>query len=251
MRYINFLILVFTVLVSTVSCAADKNPVVSEPAVKKEAATPDVLPYKAGETIQYNIKSLGVKAGEASLTFKGLVKDPQGRDSYLIVFTAKAANFLDEEKIYADVATFYPRVVERNLNIWGKKEKITESYNPQTGMVEVVKSAGGKTTTQAIQAKAPVDNIYCFIYRYRRSGDFKIGDSFAISLPTAQVKIDLLKMTKLKTGGRLYDAYYMQSDPVKYKVWFDTSDKRIPLRINGAVGISDTAMTMSGYEEGK
>ena len=58
-------------------------------------------------------------------------------------------------------------------------------------------------------------------------------------------------MDNLKISGKVYETYFMQSKPAKYKVWFDTSDKKIPLRINGAVGINDTAMLMVGYQEGK
>src|SRR3989338_9799472 len=63
--------------------------------------------FSAGETVQFVIKSLGVKAGEATLVFEGLQK-LGNKEVYLISFRATSANFLDEEKIYADKDTFYP-----------------------------------------------------------------------------------------------------------------------------------------------
>ena len=208
---------------------------------------PEELPFKKGEVISYNIKSLGVSGGKATLTFEGL-QDYNGKEVYLIVFTARAMNFFDEEKIYADKETFNPVAVTRDLNIWGKKEKITEEYDQEKGMIKITKNEGAATV---IGRPPPIDNIYCFIYRYRKSGNFKIGDSFAMTLPTKDVRIKLVKTTKVKAAGQVFDAYYMESDPGKYKVWLDAGPKRIPLRINGAVGINDTAMIMMDYKEGE
>ena len=206
--------------------------------------------FSAGETIRFVIKSLGVKAGEATLVFEGLQK-LDNKEVYLITFRATSANFLDMENIYVDKDTFYPIAVKRDLNIWGKKEKIDEEYDQVKGIITIKKQVGTKTSEQVIRKKGPIDNIYCFIYRYRRGGDFKIGDAFQIHLPTTDVTIALQKMDKLKMAGKTYETYFMQSQPSKYKVWFDTSDKKIPLRINGAVGINDTAMLMVDYQEGK
>ena len=207
-------------------------------------------PYTAGETVNFIIKSLGVKAGEATLVFEGLQK-LDNRDVYAITFRATSANFYDEEKIYADKETFYPVMVKRDLNIWGKKEKIEEEYDQRQGRIKIKKNAGTKTTEQIINKKGPIDNIYCFIYRYRKFGSFKTGETFQIKLPTMDVVMGLEKMDKLKMAGKTYETFFMHSKPKKYKVWFDTSDKKIPLRINGAVGLSDTAMIMVNYQEGK
>ena len=204
--------------------------------------------FQPGETIKYDIKTLGVKAGEAALQFEGLQK-LDGKDAYLIVFTATSANFFDEEKIYADPKSFYPLAVMRELNIWGKKEKITEIYNKEKGIIKITKLSHNRTTEEIIEKEGAIDNIYCFIYRYRKTGRFHIGDALSIRLPTRDVKINLLKMTTLSAAGKKHPAYYMQSDPAKYKIWFDTSGKKIPLRINGAVGINDTAMIMREYQD--
>jgi hypothetical protein len=207
------------------------------------------LPFGEGETIKYAIKKMGMKAGDAMLVFNGKTTW-RGKEAYLITFSATALNFFDEEKIYADVETLYPLAVERNLNIWGKKEKITEIYDQVKGIVTVEKTSGEENSKQVIDRKEKVDNIYCFIYRYRISGEFNIGDAFSIRLPTKDVAIELVKKTTLKTAGKNYDAYYMQSDPSTYRVWFDVSKEKVPLRINGAVGFGDTAMTMVAYKEG-
>jgi len=209
---------------------------------------PGELPFKKGETVTYRIKSLGINGGEATLSFEGS-KNYKGKEAYAIIFRARAMNFFDEERIYADPKTFYPMAVVRDLNIWGKKENITEEYDEGKGVITITKLAGGITTTDTISKKGPIDNIYCFIYRYRNSGTFKVGDSFLIHLPTKDIEMKSVKVMPLKVGGRTFEAFFLQSDPAKYKVWLDTSLKKIPLRINDAMGLSDTAMTMTQYKE--
>lgn len=220
------------------------------PLKEAKGGKPFTLPFKKGEKVTYDIRTLAIKAGEATLTFEG-VEELSGQSVYVIAFRADAMNFLDEEKIYADTANFYPLRVERNLNIFGKKEKITEDYDQQKGQIKVTKYAGSRSSEQLISKQGPIDNIYCFIYRYRAQGDFKIGESFDINLPTTDVVIDLVKAMPLKAAGEVFDSYYMQSDPPKYKVWFDAKVGKIPLRINGAVGINAAVLTMSSYHEGE
>ena len=210
------------------------------------AGRSQAAPFSQGERLVYAIKKMGVKAGEATLTYAGAQR-LEDKNVELIVFTANAANFYDEEKIYVDPQTFRPVQVVRDLNIWGKKEKITEYY--EAGKVRIVKNAGGKTEEQIIQKNDALDNLYGFIYRYRRDGRFQIGESLQMNLPTQDVTIKLANMDQIKAGGGTHTAYYMQSDPKKYKVWFDSSPQRIPLRIDGAVGFGNTSMVLRDYKQ--
>jgi len=242
MKNIVFLIFTLILLLCSRQEAASSGD-------EKKAQGPAL--FSKGEAVIYDIKSVGfLKAGEAKLSFEGEQK-LDGKDVFLIIFASKAMNFFDEERIYADAKTFYPVRVERNLNIFGRKEKITEDYDHIKGLISITKTEGKKKSEQIIEKKGNVDNIYCFIYRYRKTGDFKIGDSFLLKLPTTDVKIRLEKTTKLKTARQTFDAYYMESDPAKYKIWFDAGEKKIPLRINGSVGINAATLTMSEYQEGK
>ncbi len=204
--------------------------------------------FLKGEKISYAIKKLGVKGGEAELIFGGLTKI-QNKDAYLLTFTAKALNFFDQEKIYMDPVSFYPLRIERDLNLWGKKEKITEEYQANGRIVKITKRAKGKTTQQTIAKETRLDNIYSFLYRYRRLGQFRVGDSFTMHLPTQDLKFHLQKIVKVKAAGQTYDSFYLKSEPARYEVWFDAGAKKIPLKINGAIGLGDTLMVMVEYEE--
>ena len=210
------------------------------------AGKPTALPFSKNESITYAIKKMGVKAGEASLVFGGET-EVQGQRAYLINFRASAFNFLDEEKIFLDTQNFLPIRVERNV-VWGKKEKITEQYDQKKYEVRIVKTARGKTTEQVIKKDKPMENLYGFIYRYRKEGKFTAGDTLQMNLPTKEVTLKLVKKDKMKLDGKEQEIYFMESDPAQYKVWFDASDKKVPLKIDGAVGFGSTSMVMREYK---
>ena len=204
------------------------------------------FPFQPGETVHYAIKKFGVKAGEAALVFNGL-EQRNGQSFYHITFTAKALNFLDEENIFMDPETLYPVRVERNLNIFGKKERILETYDHAKGEIRIVKFVRGKEIRQTLQKKGPVDNIYCFLYRFRQEAAVDQKKSFEMKLPTRDVKIEFVKQDELKVGGKTYQTLYLQSDPKEYKLWFDNGAKKVPLRIDGAMGIASTSLVISNY----
>jgi len=132
-------------------------------------------PQLRAETIQYSIRQTGFD-GEANLTMVG-PKDYKDHKTILIVFKAHGVNFSDEENIYVDPVTYKPLFVERtfSLGMFGHG-KILEEYIPSKGEIIITKTDGGRLTRQVINKAAAIDNIYGFIYRYRREGSFKIGD---------------------------------------------------------------------------
>lgn len=205
-------------------------------------------PQLRAETIQYSIRQLGFD-GEASLTMAG-PRDYKNYKTLLIVFKADGVNFSDEENIYVDPVTYKPLFVERNfsLSVFGQG-KTSEDYITSKGEILITKTDGNRVTKQVINKAGDVDNIYGFIYRYRKEGSFKIGDVLNMTLPTRDLKIELVKRVNINIGGKSYDSYYMQSQPVRYKIWFDSSKRKWPLRITGTIGFLNSVMTMTGYEK--
>jgi len=200
------------------------------------------------ETIHYSIRQLGYD-GEATLRLVG-PRGYNGRQTILIVFKANGVNFSDEEDIYVDPTTYKPLFVERNfsLSVFGQG-KTLEDYVSSKGEILITKTDGNRITHQVINKIGSVDNIYGFIYRYRREGSFKIGDVLNMTLPTKDLKVQLMGRVTLKIGGKSYDSYYMQSQPTRYKIWFDASEHKWPLRITGTIGFLNSVMTMTGYDQ--
>jgi len=177
-------------------------------------------------------------------------KDYKSYKTLLIVFKAHGTGYSDEEDIYVDPASYKPLFVERNfsLSVFGQG-KTLEDYVSTKGEINITKTDGDRVTHQVINQVGPVDNIYGFIYRYRKEGSFKTGDVLNMTLPTRDLKIQLVDRVKLRIGRKSYESYYMQSKPNRYKIWFDSSDKKLPLRITGTIGFINSVMTMTSYEE--
>lgn len=198
-------------------------------------------PFSKGETIHYDIEKFKIKMGTATLVYNGTV-EVQGKKALSITFTASGLKFLDEEQIYIDAETFYPLLIRRNLNIFGKEERITEFYDRQKGKVRIVKIAKGKTSEQIIENGGRFDNIYGFIYRYRQSGQFEQGKVLDLHLPTSDLKFQFVKQDTYAIADQEFNADYIQSTPKKYEVLFDNGPERIPLKINGALGFGNMSM---------
>ncbi len=204
-------------------------------------------PFNKGETIRYVIKQFGVKIGEAELIFKG-EEVLDGREVFLIVFNSKGIKFYDYELIYVDKENFRPIKVIRDLKIFGGVEKIVEYYKPN-GEALIVKTVGDKTTQETVFRGGAVDNIYGFIYRYRMSSTFDDEQTFDVKLPTVDIKMSLGGKTSFVAAGKKYQSVVLTSVPSKYTLWIDQSEKRIPLRIAGSMGIANTVMTMIEYTQ--
>jgi len=201
-----------------------------------------------GEVIGYDVRSLAMKMADARIELKGLVKI-DGREAYLITFEAKGSNFFDNERIYADTRSLYPIRVERDVTYMGSVEKIIEIYDQQRFSVAITKTTKARPQPEnfVIQKKGKIDNIYCFIYRYRLTGDFKIGSSLQLSLPTKDVLVKIAKTMTLDAAGKTFDTFYLETVPTQYRLWFDISKHKIPLRIDKPAMVGGTSMIMNNY----
>ncbi len=200
-------------------------------------------PFSKGEIINYDVEKFKLKIGEATLAFDGAV-EVQGKQALKISFTARGFKFLDEEEIYVDARTFYPVLIKRNLSMFGVEERITEFYDSQKGKVRVVKIAKGETTEQVIENGPQFDNIYGFIYRQRQLGRFGRDQMINLHLPTRDLQFKFVEQDKISVADQEFDAIYMRSTPRKYEIWFDSSVKRIPLKINGTLGLANMSMVL-------
>ncbi|HSV43428.1 MAG TPA: hypothetical protein VLJ10_02645 [Candidatus Bathyarchaeia archaeon] len=203
------------------------------------------------EKIIYTIKKFGMSAGQATLVYHGLIEE-QGKALIKIVFTSDGFNFYDQEIIYADPGTLLPVRVERDLNIFGNKERIVENYYPQDHKVDIIKYKEEKVVdTVTFHNDQPIDNLYCFIYRYRSGGVFESGERFKMNLPTKTVALEIVKKTTITVAREKREAWLMQSDPKEYNVWFGADEQHTPLRIEGAAGLAKTVMIFEKHEIGK
>ncbi|MDP3142733.1 MAG: hypothetical protein Q8N14_02130, partial [Candidatus Omnitrophota bacterium] len=197
-----------------------------------------------GEKIVYAVKMGPIRMGTATLSYFG--KDKLGsKDVEIIEFKTTGLNFLDIEKIYAESKTFYPVRVERTLNIWGRKMDIVEDYDTQDNSWRLTRRENGKISQEVFKENSRAQNIISVVYFYRQLADLKMGESLEFNFSSVEVKLRIAKIVDFPLAGKVYKAYLLESVPAKYRVWLDSSEQRIPLRIDGSLlGFGSMAMIM-------
>ncbi|MCA9401976.1 MAG: DUF3108 domain-containing protein [Candidatus Omnitrophica bacterium] len=209
---------------------------------------PDGKSFSAGERILYNLEKFGVNVGKASIEFHGTVQK-ESRSLVYIRFLADGLNFYDEEKIYLDPETYLPQIVERDVDIFGKKEKIREEYFHSQDYIQITKHSKGDVTRQEFPVKGPVENLYGFIYRYRREGAFEVGAETRMNLPTQDVFLSIVAKEPLKVNDHVYETYFFKGQPKRVRVWFEDSQNKFPVRIDGTLGLLKAKMTFISVEK--
>ncbi|MFZ5800423.1 MAG: hypothetical protein ACOY3D_03470 [Candidatus Omnitrophota bacterium] len=206
-----------------------------------KAADSASSPFVAGEKIVFAVKMGPIKMGTSTLTYVGK-SNLEGREAEEIIFETTGFNFYDRERILAEPETFYPIRVERTVNIWGKKMQITEEYSENSWRLN--KKEGGKVTQQTFNNTGRVQNFISVVYFYRRIAELRAGSEWNFNF-IAPVKMRLKGIVDFPLADKIYKAYYLESVPVKYQVWLDSNEKRLPLRIDGSLaGFSSLALIM-------
>ena len=203
--------------------------------------------FSQGEEITYSVKKWGIQVGESKLIYEG-ERRLDNQQVILIVFRTNIVKFDGEERIYLDKEKLLPILVERDIKLFGKTEVITERYDQSKGVVEITKQVKGKVTTQTIKKDDVIDNVQAFIFRYRKRGNYQIGQKFDMQLPLAEVKLQIETKEMLKLLDVDYDAYFMEGDPRNLKIWFDANDHHVPLRIDGNFGAGKISLILNEYK---
>jgi hypothetical protein len=167
-----------------------------------------------------------------------------GKEDYLIKFVTKTNNFNDTETIYADIDSFLPIKIERDIRMLGRKIDIVEEYNQEKNFVKIIRTEGSKTTEQTIKSDSQLNSILCLIYLYRLPGNIELGKTMTINLPLKkiQVKVNVIKDVTVPAGE--FDAFILESQPKGYNIWFDTSSSRLPLSIDGAIKFGNARLLL-------
>jgi hypothetical protein len=206
----------------------------------------ETLPFLANETIDYIIKLKGIKIGRATLTYKGKTK-LDGKDVHLIIFYTNTMNFKDKETIYADIDNFLPLRIERSINNWGKKIYIIEEYDQKNYTVTITRIGRRHKKLKQIQKNAHIQNAILLTFLYRKLRDFEIGKDFPVTLPLAELVMRFTKKSRIKVPYGLYEAYLAESFPKGYRIWFEESNKAIPVKISGPLFLGSVSLEMADY----
>lgn len=214
--------------------AEDRESVSSQKeATTAERIAPNV--FKNQETVKFGIFSGGVRVGSGRLSYLG-ASAADGNLFQHIRFQATTFSVVDREDVYGTPDFASPARVERYVKLLGRKERIVENYARDARSVIIKKNLNGRDLpAQKIASSDPLHNVLLLLYKIRSERDLKVGSVFKIVLPTQKFDLIVRGKRKIKVPLGLFEAFYLESRPAKYRIWLSTAKDRVPLRIQGLV----------------
>jgi hypothetical protein len=198
-------------------------------------AAEDQGAFRAGERIKFGVYSSGIRTGSGELVYHGLKDRGSGMFQH-IAFNVTTLSVRDQDIIYGTSDFGYPVRVERKVRLFGRDEEIIENYAPDHRSVALKKSVHGKEVPdQVIESDEGLGNVLLLLYNLRNDKELKIGQVYKIVLPTQKFDLRVKDRRRLKTPLGVFDAFYLESQPAKYRIWMSSREDRLPLRIQGLI----------------
>jgi len=191
---------------------------------------------RIGEKITYRVRLGRLNLGKA--VFKQLPKtELGGRNVNLITFETRLARFTDLEKIYSDPESFLPLRVERYVSTWPFPEKIIEDYDQGKFILVIKKFKNNKQRETVIKKDSVINNAILLPYYVRDIAKLEVGYNLIAGLPAQEFIIELVAIEEVEVPAGKFMAYRFESRPKKFKVWISADERRIPVKINGTIGL--------------
>jgi len=185
-------------------------------------------------TLFYDVFFNGIPTGKIEWQYLG--KDVvSGRKVDVILLNSdtkilKLLNLESKEKVYIDSMTYLPLKVERDVVFFGKKEKIKEVYNQDTGLITITKSNSSKKQT-FLHAAKPIHNILSLLYFFPKDIALVKDRPLYFNLPTQKITIKMLYESAIAFGKDKKDIYFLAGrGGKKFNLWLDKKE-RIPVKM--------------------
>lgn len=215
---------------------------------KADTAVPNSL---VGEKITYDVKLGKISLGESVFNFLRSAEF-EGKPANIISFQTKVNHFKDQEMIYCDPESFLPLKVERDIQNWFLREKITELYDQKKFSVTLTKHSSSRSGPVVIKKNSVIQNAVLLPFyvrqRDRQADKLDIGWSMDVQLPTQQFQIKLVSREGLSVPAGKFQTLHFESEPKKFEIWVSDDEKRIPVKIKG-LGMIGYTMVMKEYKQ--
>lgn len=204
----------------------------------------NVLPYKLGENLSYEISFIGIKVGEANLQISSF-KKINDKDCYHIIGSGKTSPFFDiffkvrdTYETFLDTTKILPARFIRDISEGGFKKKQLYDFNHTDSVVYV------KDTLYQILKSSQDMLSALFLARTFEAKDLKINDKFIIpifmdeenyfleiiylekdTLKTDFGNIECLVFKPLMQEGRVFE------NGEKMKVWISNDKNHLLMKV--------------------
>lgn len=200
---------------------------------------------RIGEKITYRVRLGRLNLGKA--VFKQLPNaELRGRKVNLITFETRLARFTDLERIYSDPESFLPLRVERYVSTWPFPERIIEDYDQEKFVLVIKKFKRNRQEEMVIKKGSVINNAILLPYYVRDIAKLEVGYNLIAALPAQEFIIELVAIEEIDVPAGKFMAYRFESRPKKFEVWISADERRIPVKINGTIGLG-YSLVMQAY----
>jgi hypothetical protein len=227
------LIIVFALLLTIVKDEARQVASQKKPSSAKVKTSLNPTEKGIGERLVYDVKLGGVTLGKSTFSHLPSI-EINGRLLSVMVFETSLARFKDTEVIYADPKTMLPVKVERDVQKWFSREKITEDYDQEAFSVTIKKQ--GSSQPLVIKKDSPVHNAVLLPQYIRYFQELLNTEEVIIAnLPSRRYEIRRVSTEEIKVPAGTFKTYHFKSTPSQVDVWVSADDRRIPIKIQSSV----------------
>jgi hypothetical protein len=163
--------------------------------------------------------------------------------------TVTALSVRDAEDVLGELDFSAPVRVERKVRLMGRDESISEDYAVDKKTVTIAKSVNnGPAKTEAIRSESGLGNVLLLIYFLRNDSTMQEGKVYRICLPTQKFDLFVKGKRKIRVPLGVFDTFYIESKPAKYKIWLSSDANRTPVRIQGFVPVGMVYLAATSVE---
>ncbi len=190
--------------------------------------------FKDQDKLVYKVNFNGIPSGYIEWEYLGQ-EDINGVTADILLLNSntkilKLLSLAGKEKVFLDSRTGLPLRVERDIVFFGRKEKISETYNQDVGYIRINKS-NSKNRERVIYQDKPIHNILELLYFFPQDLTLTPGKWMGFNLPTQKIKIKMVRERVLKANGENRDTYFLVGKGARrFNLWLD-KEKKIPLRL--------------------
>ncbi|MFH1519893.1 MAG: hypothetical protein ABIE75_04925 [Candidatus Omnitrophota bacterium] len=190
--------------------------------------------FKDQDKLVYEVNFNGIPSGHIEWEYLGQ-EDINGVTADILLLNSdtkilKLLSLAGKEKVFLDSRTGLPLRVERDIVFFGRKERISETYNQDVGYIRINKS-NSQNRERVIYQDKPIHNILELLYFFPQDLALTPGKWMSFNLPTQKIKIKMVRERVLKADGKNRDTYFLVGKGARrFNLWLDKA-KKIPLRL--------------------
>lgn len=226
----------------------------------KSESRPAVVPFFVGEELVFEVRWMGLLAGNASMTVSGqMTRD--GHDVYHIRTLAETSplfslfyNVRDISETFVDVRELYPRYFHLDQREGSRVSKRTVAFDQRRGIAVYTQD---QRTPEEVEVPLGVQDSLSSFY-VLRTLPLRVGQSIHLKTfsngRTYDVEVQILRREKVDTYWGPVDALVVRplmrfEDVLRQKgevlIWLTDDERRLPVRMKTAIKVGSIEATLS------